>query len=424
MSVKADVEEILGRIDIGALLSRYLELRREDEGYRGKCPFHVDEAASFHVLPRARVFRCTSCLVEGNALVFLQRYLGLSFDDAVRQLAGEAGVSLQAYDPFARERKQCQEACDLAAEHYRACLADPGQGKRARAYLEERGVQPERIQAFGLGWAPSDGDSLTRVLERVGLREAGVKVGLLSRTGQAHADAYRGRIMLPIHSREGRTSAFMGRLVEGEGVKYLMPEVTTLTYDEGKALYGLELARAKIGRSGCAVLVEGSFDCIWMHQAGFGNTVALYPNTLTPMRMKLLEEAGARELIFLLDGDVAGRRAVEWNSAAVFTQGIATRVALLPEGQDPDTHAMREGTEGVRRLLDSARPLMEHVLESLQGAVRAASLEDPKVHKRVYWIVRNVPRGPARTTFLERLSASIGLTSDELESRLFTRARG
>ncbi|HME89958.1 MAG TPA: DNA primase, partial [Myxococcaceae bacterium] len=410
------------RTDIVALISRYVELKKSGRSYKGRCPFHEERTASFHVTPEMHRFKCFGCQAGGDAIAFVQRYLGKSFVDSVRELAREAGVELEgAADPSQRERQQIKEATDFAAEHFRSRLWDEEKGRKARDYLHSRGVEEAVARAFGMGWAPTSWSELSDKLLRAGMLEWGAKAGLVQKraSGEGYYDLFRGRLIIPIRSPEGRTIAFGGRLLEGDdGPKYLNSRESVL-YRKSEILYGMDQAREEIRRRKAAVLVEGYFDCIGMHRAGVKNALALCSTALTPGHLAALARAEAKELLLLLDGDEAGRKAVERLAGPLLAAGSSTKVALLPEGEDPDTFARRSGAAAVLALLAEARPLSEHLFHSVLPAGRSATFEEKmSALERLRAVAAQLSVGLTRSAFFSALAAHSGLPAAELEAAL------
>ncbi|NPC84447.1 toprim domain-containing protein, partial [Pyxidicoccus fallax] len=204
----------------------------------------------------------------------------------------------------------------------------------------------------------------------------------------------------------------------GEGPKYLNSPESPL-FRKADTLFGMDLAREEVRRAGRAVVVEGYFDCVLLHQVGVRNTVALCSTQLTPGHLRVLARAEARELVLLLDGDAAGLAAVERQAGPLLAAGVASHVALLPRGEDPDTFARREGGEGVRRLLSEARPLTLHLFASVLPEGREASFEAKMLALgRLRGVVAQLPVGLTRSAFFEALSTHMGLSSVELEAAL------
>jgi DNA primase len=399
-----------------------VELRKSGRSYKARCPFHEEKTASFHVTPELRRFKCFGCQAGGDVIAFVQRYLGRSFVDAVRELAREVGVDLEsAVDPLSEARRQLREVTDVAAEHFKGHLWNPQQGRVAREYLAGRGVTEETARRFGLGWAPLSWNELTDALLKAGMLDWGLSAGLVHKRPQAEGyyDVFRGRLIVPIRSPEGRTVAFGGRLLEGEaGPKYLNSRESPL-YSKSETLYGMDQAREEIRRRRCAILVEGYFDCIALHQAGIRNVVALCSTALTSGHLSLLARGDAKELILFLDGDEAGRKGIERVAGVLLSSGASARVALLPENQDPDSFVQTGGEAAARAVLERARPLTEHLFNEALPRGRQGSFEDKmSAVERLKPIAAAMPVGLVRSAFFAAMGNHFGLPAAELESAL------
>jgi DNA primase len=415
------IEEILDRADIVAVISRHVELRKSGRSFKGKCPFHQEKSASFYVTPDIRRFKCFGCQAGGDVIAFVQRYLGKTFVDAVRDLAREVGIDLEAaVDPSMRERQQLKEATDLAQAHFRAQLASEA-GRKAREYLASRGVSEKNAQEFGLGYAPLMWSLLADKLREAGLLEFGVRAGLVAprSRGDGYYDLFRGRLIVPIRAPEGRTIAFGGRLLEGEdGPKYLNSKESKL-YNKSEVLFGMDLAREELRRRKSAVLVEGYFDCIALHEAGVKNALALCSTALTLGHLGVLGRAEAKELVLMLDGDEAGKKAVERLAGPILAAGMAAKVALLPDGEDPDTFVRKEGADGAMRLVEQAKPLSAHLFDAALPEGPAASFEAKmSALERLRPVASPLPVGLVRSAFFGAMSRHFGLPAQELEASL------
>ena len=417
------IDEIRERIDLVALMGRHgVELKKSGRSFKGCCPFHQEKTPSFHVWPEERRFKCFGCQAGGDAFSFLQRLFGKSFLDTVRDLAKDAGVDLdEAIDPGLKEKAQIKDATDVAAEHFKSRLWDAVVGKRAREYLLSRGVTEDVARAFGLGWAPLAWTELADKLRERGLIAAAEKAGLVSprKTGDGHYDMFRGRLIIPIRSPEGRTIAFGGRLLEGDdGPKYLNSRESKL-YNKSETLYGLDQARDEVRKKKSVVLCEGYFDCIGLHQAGVKNAVALCSTALTPGHMTVLARAEGKELVLLLDGDDAGRKAVERLAAPILAAGGKARVAALPDGEDPDTWARKVGPEAVHKLIETAPTLTQWLFATVLPQGPTSSFEAKMdALERIRPIAAGLPVGLMRSAFFGALSGLMGLPAAELESTL------
>jgi len=413
------IEELLARADILAVVGRHVQLKKSGRSYKGCCPFHNEKTPSFYVTPEKRMWKCFGCGAGGDAIAFLIRQSGKGFVDVVRDLAREHSVDLGgAEDPRAKERGQIRAVNELAAQHYQANLLDAQKGALGRAYLTERKVSEEAIKRFGLGYALAGWNDLGDRIVREGALVPALKAGLLVPRPKAsgHYDQFRGRLMIPIRSPEGRTIAFGGRLLEGDqGPKYLNSRESAL-YVKGEVLFGLDLAREAIRRSGIAILVEGYFDVIGLHQAGIQNVVALSSTTLTDRQLDLLARHGAKELLLLLDGDAAGAKAVHRLAGGILAHAVAAKVAILPEGQDPDDFANARGPAGVAELIASATPLTEHLLRVALPEGSAAPWEAKVAAlKELKPVLEGMGPSLERKLFVTRLASYLGVGEADIE---------
>ncbi len=371
-------------------------------------------------------FKCFGCQAGGDAISFVQRLMGKTFVDTVTDLAKELGIDLEAdVDPGMKEKQQVKDATDFAAQHFTQRLWDTTVGHHAREYLRSRGLSEDVMRAFGLGWAPLAWSELADQLREQGMLTFGEKAGLVAprSKGEGYYDMFRGRVIIPIRSPEGRTIAFGGRLLEGDdGPKYLNSRENRL-YNKSDVLYGTDQARDEIRRKKSAVLCEGYFDCIGMHQAGVKNAVALCSTALTPGHLQLLHRLEARELVLLLDGDEAGRKAVERLGGVILAAGVSSRVAVLPDGEDPDTFARKVGVEGVHELLKGARPLTQHLFETVLPDGVAGTFEAKmEALERLRPITAAIPVGLTRSAFFGAMARHFGLPAVELEAQLKSKA--
>lgn len=421
------IQEVRERVDMIALVQRHgVELKKSGRSYKGLCPFHGEKSPSFYVWPDEKRFKCFGCQAGGDAISFVQRLMGKTFVDTVRDLAKELGIDLEAaVDPAMREKQQVKDATDYAAQHYMEKLWDPVIGRHARDYLHSRGLTDDLIRSFGLGWAPLAWTELADQLRERGLLAFGEKAGLVAprQKGDGFYDMFRGRVIIPIRSPEGRTIAFGGRLLEGEdGPKYLNSKENRL-YNKSDVLYATDQARDEIRKKKSAVLCEGYFDAIGMHQAGVKNALALCSTALTPGHLTLLARLEAKELVLLLDGDEAGRKAVERLAGALLAGGVNSKVAVLPDGEDPDTYARKVGAEAVQKLVSEAKSLTAHLFEVLLPAGNQAEFEEKMAAlDRFRPIAAQVPVGLTRSALFGAMAKHFGLPASELETALKSKA--
>lgn len=385
MSFSPDLlDEIRTRIDLVELVSGYVPLKKAGANWKGLCPFHAEKTPSFMVNPARGIFHCFGCAAGGDAFGFLMRVERVTFPEAVRTLAERVGVALPAERqarPEDGRRESLYQASEWAARRYEAWLWQGPEGERARRYLSERGIDEGVAHAFRLGYAPEGWDHLLGAARGEGIDEETLTaIGLIlpRQTGSGHYDRFRGRLLFPISDAQGRVIAFGGRALGGEEPKYLNSPDTPL-YQKGQTLYALALARERMAAVRRALIVEGYFDCLMAHQAGFGETVAVLGTALTAAQLGLLRRY-ADEAILFFDADRAGveaaRRAEElldhsevplaWavsRTGAFTASGFRLKVATLPAGHDPDTFLRREGAEAFRVRVGEARNLLGYALD-------------------------------------------------------------
>jgi DNA primase len=413
------LEELRERVDIATVVGRRVQLKRAGNSMKGLCPFHGEKTPSFNVIPDKKFFHCFGCGKSGDAIKFVMELEGKSFREAVEQLANEFGVVLESEDPLERKRSERRGA--LAEVNEKACvffervLWEHPRGAVAREHLEKRGVTQETCKAWRLGYAPELWDALSKSLARSKIdpaliEEAGLAVPR-KKGGQGLYDRFRGRLIIPIRE-SGRTVAFGGRLLEGESdAKYLNSPETPL-YQKGATLFGLDKAREGIRKEGIALFVEGYFDAIGLHQAGITNAVATCGTAMTERHLETVQRAGAKELVFVFDGDNAGIRAATRASELAAAAGVAARVLVPPDGEDPDETVARIGAEAFRELLKNSEPSLQFLLEKALSTVGSSIEARVRAVASIAGIVRAAPNLLAKELYIEKVAEKLGASAD------------
>ena len=421
---QAALDEIRAEVDIVDLVSRFVNLKKAGQNWKGLCPFHMEKTPSFMVNPRKGIFHCFGCGVGGDAFGFLMRQDKLSFPEAVRALAKQAGVALpedRGGDGGERGREELFRAMTLAWHFYVDQLSKAA-GERARQYLDQRGIDSEVARRFGLGLAPEGWDALASFMKSEKVTEdVLVAAGLaISREGGTGVyDRFRGRLLFAIRDLQGRVVAFGGRAFGDEQPKYLNSPETPL-YTKGNLLYAADLARPAIQAKNRALLVEGYVDCLMAHQHGFTETVAALGTAFTPAQLGLLKRY-CDEAVLFFDADAAGRKAAEraeelleptgssmaWavnRTGAIESSGaLRLRVALLPAGHDPDTFLRERGAAAFEERIAAARSLLAYALDR--------AIADP-----------DGATGPrARTNAFARAALMLAKVADAQEAALLSR---
>ncbi|WP_343348099.1 DNA primase [Sphingomicrobium sp. XHP0239] len=343
------LDELRARTRVSAIVGSDVKLIRAGKEFNACCPFHDEKTPSFYVNDQKGFYHCFGCGAHGDAISFLVDGRGMAFMDAVKELAGKAGMEVPAPDPRAKQRAERRaglvDVTEAAADWFAEQLAGI-EGGGARAYLEKRGIDAKLISRFNLGFAPDDKGKLKRALDRFGvpkLVESGMLIDPEDGDRQPY-DRFRGRLMIPIRDPRGRVIAFGGRIL-GEGEpKYLNSPETPL-FDKGRQLYNLDLAQAAARKADRVIVVEGYMDVIGLARAGIAEAVAPLGTALTEDQLRLLWRLSASPIL-CFDGDAAGQRAaIRAAERALPHLGPEQSLAFveLPDGQDPDDIVVNGG---------------------------------------------------------------------------------
>ncbi len=419
------IDEIRERTDIVEVVSSYLPLKRSGVNHQGLCPFHQEKSPSFNVNSARQIFHCFGCGVGGNVFSFLMRMEGLSFPDAVRRLGEKVGVEVEeeAVSPEELRRRDERERIlrinEVANEFYQQLLLSDEEGALGRRYLRQRGYESETVRTFQLGFAPGGWESLAKhLIANKFSNEDSRKAGLVRAGKQERGDydLFRNRLLFPIHDLQGRVVAFGGRVLDDSLPKYInSPE--TVVYHKGQTLYGLYQARDAMRHNGEALVVEGYFDVLALHRAGFAGAVATCGTALTADHARLLKRY-ADKVLLIFDEDAAGRQATFRAMDALLPVGLSVSVVAMPAGEDPDSLLKDKGEAGFRRCLDAARPVLEVFIEdqlrindeSVEGRARAA--------EQALERIKRLPGDLERSLYLQRLAALTGLDVELLKSKV------
>jgi DNA primase len=335
--------EVRSRIDIVDLIGGYVKLKRSGRYFMGLCPFHGEKTPSFCVTPDRQSYYCFGCGKGGDVFNFIMEMEGMAFREALAYLADRAGVKLtQSREQTAAiiSAKDARAALEEALKFFRASLKGPG-GEAARAYLARRKLSDKDASDFGLGWAPQSWDALSTRLASGGFGEAAFDAGLVSRGERGPYDRFRGRVMFPVRDDGGRMVAFGGRLIDGEGAKYVNSPEGPL-YSKRRTLYLMDRAKRAIRERKRVVLVEGYMDAIRAHIAGFTETVASLGTSLTEEQAALIKRFS--DLCYIsYDADGAGQSASIRGMYILQRQGVDVRVVSLPQDLDPDDLLSQSG---------------------------------------------------------------------------------
>ena len=348
------VNEIRNKNDIVDVVGEYVQLKKQGRNYFGLCPFHNENSPSFSVAPDKQIFHCFGCGAGGNVFTFLMDIEGYSFAEAARTLAERVNIPLEINVNEASEGQKQKhalddmyEAHDLLRKFYHHLLVNTKQGQDALEYLLQRGFTMESIEKFQLGYSLDSWDYVHNFLKKRDFSiERMENAGLLVRreNGENYFDRFRNRIMFPIFDRQGKTIAFSGRaLAPGDEPKYLNSPETPL-FNKSKVVYNYHLARPFIRKKGAAVLFEGFADCISADRAYVHNGIATMGTALTEQHIQLLKRS-TDTIIICYDSDAPGIEAANKTADMVRDHGLNVKIALMPNGYDPDDYIKEFGEE-------------------------------------------------------------------------------
>ncbi len=363
------IQELLARADVVEIVGRHVQLKKGGANFSGLCPFHGEKSPSFTVSPSKQFYHCFGCGKNGNAIGFLMEHAGMSFVEAVTDLAGQYGMQVPQDRPPAdqaraaeqqRRRATLTEVLERAAAAYRSHLRE---APAAVAYLQGRGVSGEVARRFGLGYAPEGWRTLDSVFPASEDRLL-EECGLMIFDGDKRYDRFRDRVMFPIRNVKGECIGFGGRVLAEGTPKYLnSPE--TPVFSKGRELYGLFEARAALREAGYALVTEGYMDVVALAQHGFANAVATLGTACTPDHLAKLFRF-TDNVVFSFDGDAAGRRAARkaLEGALAFATDVRTvKFLFLPPEHDPDSFVRAHGPEGFSGFIEAAVPLSRFLVD-------------------------------------------------------------
>jgi DNA primase len=421
-------QDLLNRVDIVDVVSRYVQLKKGGANYLGLCPFHGEKTPSFTVSPAKQFYHCFGCGAHGNAIGFQMEYGGMGYIDAIKDLAASAGMQVPELRPrtpeeAAREERQTDlyALMEKAMAFYRAELK---KAPRAIEYLKGRGLTGEIAARFRVGYAPDEWQGLKEPFPEY-QDKALVECGLIVDNEGKRYDRFRDRVMFPIQNARGLVIGFGGRILDQGEPKYLNSPETPL-FEKGREVYGLVQAREAIHAAGRVLVVEGYMDVVALAQFGVGYAVATLGTATTPVHVtKLLKLAD--ELVFCFDGDAAGRKAA-WRALEVSLPLAEDRKPIrflfLPDGDDPDTYVRKNGKEAFERLVTRGQVLSEFLLSELRTR---ADVQTPEGRSQFLAAAKpylqSIKAASLKLQLLKEAARLGGLTQEEAEGILELRVR-
>jgi len=423
-----EIAQIKDRLDILEIISSYLTVKKAGVNYKALCPFHSEKTPSFMISPERQSFKCFGCGEGGDIFTFIEKMEGVDFYNALKILADRAGVKLSPksirhndrdYQPD--QTTKLFEINDWATKVYNKILTDHPKAVKARQYLEKRGLSPETIEEFKIGYAPDSWDFLIKFLSMKKYDEKEVfKAGLLvQRQGGGFYDRFRGRITFPINNIMGACVGFTTRLLDDnpKEAKYINSAESPI-YKKSKIIYGLDKAKMAIKDANLAIVVEGNMDVIACHQAGFKNVVASSGTALTIDQLKILVRYSP-DVAFSFDSDNAGQSAMKKAIALALQNDISTKIISLPLNyKDPD-EAIKANPKHWSDAVDKAKPSLEYWIDLLVKNAKTFDVSTKKnIAREILPIIKIIYSDIEKEHYIKYLSMRLGISEQSLNQAL------
>jgi DNA primase len=419
------IDEIRNSVNILDIVNNHVALKKRGKNFIGLCPFHQEKTPSFTVSEDKQIFHCFGCGAGGDVFKFLMSYKNISFIEAVQEIAEYAGIKLsfanESVSSEQTEQELLYEINVFAAKYFSNNLLNSEDGEIARQYFKKRNIKTGTQKVFGLGYAKPDWQDLVSLLKEnnFDLKKA-ESLGLIDKKNDgSYYDKFRGRVIFPIFSVNGRVIAFGGRVFEADKntAKYLNSQ-ESLIYSKRKSLYGLYHSKDEIRKNDRAILVEGYMDLISLYQSGIKNVVASSGTSLTDEQVQLLSRF-THNIIVLFDADSAGQKAALRSIEILLKQNFEVKVISLPEGEDPDSFIHKYGKDDFDKLVSQAKNFLEFQTEQFEKAGRLKDAEEQvKSIRELVKTIALVDDELKRSIFIKSISKKFNLREKLIESEL------
>jgi DNA primase len=421
--MNSPVQQIKERLSIEEIVSSYIKLEKSGANFKARCPFHNEKTPSFFVSADRGSYYCFGCGAKGDIFTFIEEFEGLDFKGALKVLAERAGVTLAEYSKEKEgEKERLYRAMEESAKFFEKNLAENGEIIK---YLKERGLEDKTIADFRIGFIKNDWRELYSHLQMKGFTDVEIeKAGLAKKTEKGFYDRFRGRIMFPISDSSGRIIAFSGRIFidDGKSAKYLNSPDTPI-FSKSAVLYGLDKAKESIRKNNFSILVEGQFDLVLAHQAGFRNTVATSGTALsdsTVSKENVVSNLGllrrlSQNIVLCFDADKAGFNASSRAGKIALSFGMDVKVVSLPEGVDPADLISKSGVDAWRTAIRNSKHIIEflldRVLKNYKEDMRRAGRE---IKEKVLPYVDALESAIEKSHFIALISNKSGIAEEAL----------
>lgn len=427
-------DRVKQQADIVRVVGEYVRLKKSGQNYTGLCPFHGEKTPSFAVHPVKQIFHCFGCGKGGDVFTFVMEMEKCQFPEAVRIVAEKCGIALPTpKERTPEERKENQQRAVLLEMHREAQnffvhqLETTGEGRAARAYLEDRGLNKDALDRFGIGYAPSGGDILLKHLKQKYPEKLLAESGLISRDQASSRlfDRFRRRITFPIANESGKIVAFGCRALGDDQPKYLNSPETPI-YSKSNVLYHLDRAKDGMRRQDFAILVEGYMDAIAVARAGISNVVASCGTSLAEPQIKLLSRFTKR-VIVNYDPDTAGLAAAERSISLLLEQDFEVKVLALPaigdKKADPDLFIREKGSDAYIKALKDAPPYVDYLIDRARRMDLATGEGKQRALNFLMPYVQKIPNGLLRSEWATRIAQQLRIDEPVLRAALTKAAK-
>jgi len=419
------IEEVRHGANIVDVISSFVQLKKRGNNFIGLCPFHSEKTPSFTVSSEKQIFHCFGCHQGGNVFKFLMEYKRISFIESVKEIADQVGISIdydENYDPKAQSEQELLYDINVhAARLFSKNLLKADEEGLGGEYFKKRNIKTNSIMGFGLGYAKNSWDDFKNYAEKNNLDpEKSKSIGLLDTKDEGgYYDKFRGRIIFPIMSPNGRVIAFGGRILDNskKTAKYLNSPESKI-YKKRYSLYGLYHSQDEIRRMDKAILVEGYMDLISLYQAGIKNVVASSGTALTNEQVQLLSRY-TKNIVVMFDADIAGQKAAMRSIETLLKQDFDVKILSLPEGEDPDSYVNKHGKVLFEEKINQATEFLEYQTAQFekQGLFKDALTQSTAIRQMVQTAAL-VSDKLKRSILIKKISKKFNLREKLLETEL------
>ncbi len=416
------IDEVKQKTDIVEVISQYASLNKAGRTFRALCPFHSEKHPSFFVYPEQQSWHCFgACNTGGDVFSFVMRKQGIDFGEALRLLAQRAGVTVPTKfkpETGGEKKERLYQINEAATQYFHNLLLNSTAGEKAKSYIANRGISPQTITDFQIGFSLNSWEALKQYLAEIGYTEDELMAaGLIieAESGKTH-DRFRNRLMFPIHNTKGQIIGFGARALDDSLPKYLNSPQTPV-FDKSSSLYGINLAAAAIRQQDTAVIVEGYMDAITAHQNGFANVVASMGTSVTEKQVSNLKRL-TKNIILGLDADVAGEEAMLRGVDYENMLGAEVKVILLPGGKDPDD-VIKEDATTWQKLVKEAMPVVDYIFDMVTAKLDLTTARDKSLARdSLLPIITKMKDMIRQAHYLQKLARLINVSERTLEADL------